>query len=592
MQTVSGAALSAFGANTNAGETQPAKRASVQTESRSWPKLVAHWKLDGDSRDAAGSHHGQGQNLEFVDGRTGRSRGAARFSGIESFIEIPDHEELQFGTGPFSIAVWVKLEQDLVSVIGDLLSKFDPVRRRGINLSITTSSPGYSGPGDAKNVLFGIDNGVNGSWIDCGRPSKSNPLIGTLTAYKGKLYAGVSDGARPGQSCRVYHYAGGMDWVDRGRVGDDLRTPSVYSMIVHQGRLYAGTGMYDWERARALKGGFNHVYVYEGGTQWRDCGEFSKGYRTTSLASFRGQLYAGDDYARCFRYEGGQKWASCGQLGSDWNVEKMFNTTTVYRGDLYAASLPGIYRYRGGAEWESIGREPFGTKQVHKLQVYGGRLYAGTWPFGKVLRHETGQQWTDCGQLGIATDKFQINEVNDLTVYNGKLYAGVIPKAEVYRYESGQEWTLLRRLVVSPDWSPAKIATWSRVPCLTIFQGRLFVGTSTCFGRYEPDLPAEAGRVFAMEAGKCVSYDDDLGAGWKHLVAVRERGRLKLYVNGTLQANAGPFDNDDYNVSNSAPLLIGFGAQNYFSGALDDVRIYSGALTQTQVADLYRPGDA
>ena len=145
---------------------------------------------------------------------------------------------------------------------------------------------------------------------------------------------------------------------------------------------------------------------------------------------------------------------------------------------------------------------------------------------------------------------------------------------------------------MSPDWSPAKIATWSRVPCLTIFQGRLLVGTSTCFGRYEPDLPAEAGRVFAMEAGKCVSYDDDLGAGWKHLVAVRERGRLKLYVNGTLQANAGPFDNDDYNVSNSAPLLIGFGAQNYFSGALDDVRIYSGALTQTQVADLYRPGDA
>ncbi len=67
---------------------------------------------------------------------------------------------------------------------------------------------------------------------------------------------------------------------------------------------------------------------------------------------------------------------------------------------------------------------------------------------GTVLRYEGQDQWTDCGQLGIATDKYQINEVNDLTVFNGKLYAGVIPKGEVYRYEGGTEcrrsWPRLR----------------------------------------------------------------------------------------------------------------------------------------------------
>ncbi len=81
------------------------------------------------------------------------------------------------------------------------------------------------------------------------------------------------------------------------------------------------------------------------------------------------------------------------------------------------------------------GRTPHGMTQVHKLQVYDGHIYAGTWPEGSVLRYEGGDQWTDCGQLGVATQQYQINEVNDLTVYNGKLHAGVLPRAEVYRFE-------------------------------------------------------------------------------------------------------------------------------------------------------------
>ncbi|MFB3924370.1 MAG: LamG-like jellyroll fold domain-containing protein, partial [Terriglobia bacterium] len=74
----------------------------------------------------------------------------------------------------------------------------------------------------------------------------------------------------------------------------------------------------------------------------------------------------------------------------------------------------------------------------------------------------------------------------------------------------------------------------------------------------------------------------------KHVVAVREKGRLKLYINGELKATSAAFDNDDYDISSRAPLLIGFGAQNYLSGILDDVQIYGGALTANQVSDLFR----
>jgi len=482
--------------------------------------------------------------------------------------------------------MWVNLNQDLASVVGNLMSKFDAPRRTGFNLAICGSSPGYSGMSDAKNIHFGIDSGVCGSWMDCGKPWKSNSLVGTLIAYKGNLYTGIADASRPEDACHMFRYGGDTEWVDCGRVGSDLKTPAVFSVVVHRGSLYAGTGQWDWFRARAGIGGLNRVYRYEGGTEWSDCGQLGNGYRVMSLASFKGDLYASDDQLKVYRYEGDQNWAYCGQLSD--GSERLVNCITPYKGHLYGSTHPGVYRFDGRASWDCIGRGPFGVTQVHKLQVYDSGLFAGTWPHGKVLRYEGGERWSDTGELGIATDQYQINEVNDLTVYNGKLYAGVLPQAEIYRYEGGQDWTLLRRLVSNPGWSASSLPTWARVTSMTVFQGRLFQGTSTCIGHYDPMAPPEAGRVFAMEAGKNVSCDDDLGAGWKHLVVTRDGRHLKLFVNGELKSESSVFDSADYDITNTLPLLIGAGPLNYFSGILSDIRLYGGGLSSAQTLDLFR----
>ena len=584
---VSALSLNAFAGSTALPDVVPEPGPALQeAEARGWPKLVAHWKMDGDCQDAAGAHHGEGHGIKFVEGRDGRAEGAAQFNGTDSFIEVEDQDDLNMEAREFSVALWVNLPENVESAPGDVLTKFDGVQRKGFNLSIAGSSPCYSSVGDAKNLHFGIDNGINGSWLDCGRPWKTNPQVSTLTVYKGELYTGLSDASRPEDACHVFRYAGGTEWVDCGRLGTHPLTVSVCSMIVHKGQLYAGTGVWDWVRAGAGVGGPSHVYRYAGGTRWEDCGQVGNGYRLMPLASFKGDLYAGNDAVKCYRYESDGNWAFCGRLGP--TSEVLCQGMTTYRGHLYGSTIPAMYRYDGGTNWVCIGRNPHGITQVHKLQVCEGRLYAGTWPQGKVLRYEGGDQWTDCGQLGIATDQYQINEVNDLTVYNGKLYAGVIPKAEVYRYEGRANWALLRSLVYRSGWRPADGHTWFRVTCLTLFQGRLYAGTSTCFGRYDPEVPPEAGRVHSMEAGKNVSYDDDLGAGWKHVVAVREKGHLKLYVNGELKSTSAAFDNSDYDISSRAPLLIGFGARNYLTGSLDDVQIYGGALNSNQVSDLYR----
>jgi hypothetical protein len=553
----------------------------IQTYKLSDPSLlVGYWKLQGDCQDYSGKGNNginRGVNLSSND--------AAQFDGAGGYIEVPNSASLQLGSRDFLITGWVKCKSGMTNVVGDIVNKYDQALRRGVNLHVSGSSPGYSSVADARNVHFGIDNAVEGTWEDCGKPWPSNSLISTLTVYKGHLYTGIADAADPRDACHVFRYEGGMKWTDCGRVGDDLTVPSVMGMVVHKGELYAATGawMVWWDLS--MKGrevvGPVHVYRYEGGTTWHDCGAIGTGDRIQSLASFGGNLYATDDAGSNWRYDGDNNWAFVGRVP----YYKILSTM-VYRNSLYGGASDTVNRYDGNAGWPPVGQWNAETEveQVHTMAVYGGSLYAGTWRFGRILRYNSDNNWTACGDLGVYTsygENMGINEVNDLTVYNGKLYAGVIPKGEVWRYEGGEQWTMLKRLVVNPDYNPADLPTWRRVPAMTIFQGRMYSGTANCTGeRPDPLKPAQPGddigKVFAYEAGKSVSYGDDLGDVWRHVAAARKGGRIELYIDGKLVAASSAFDGARFDLSNNNPLMIGFGAENYFNGSMRDVRLYSG----------------
>ena len=149
-------------------------------------------------------------------------------------------------------------------------------------------------------VHFGIDDGYVSAWEDCGKPWPSDSGVLGLIVYQGQLYC--------------------------GRLGRNPHHLSVMSMLVHQGRLYAGTGVFDWVRARGA--GFNpalsHVFVYEGGTEWRDLGQVGESIRVLCMASFNDELYVGLDRAgggHCFKYNG-SKWLDCGAPNGD-NVQNL-----------------------------------------------------------------------------------------------------------------------------------------------------------------------------------------------------------------------------------------------------------------------------
>ena len=547
--------------------------------------LVGYWKLRGDCRDYSGfGNHGQNHGVKLNSGA---------FDGRSAYIEVPNSDSLKLGARDFSLCAWVYTEKEVDDIVGDIFYMYDPALRRGITLSIDSSGGGYQAQGTDRHIHFGIDNARLSDWIDCGRPNpQSNYVSNSLTVYNGSLYAASAGAADPKDWCHVYRYDGGEKWVDCGRVGEG-RTTGVMPLTVHDGRLYAATGTIDWTRVGSGDYDAGSVYRYVGGTQWDDCGQPSDNRTLTSLASYRGKLYcaSGPTSPGIFVLSGTREWTPSKMFMKN-DPHRLFpHSMCRYDGRLYAA-FPGAFAF-DGRDWTFVGDPvPFVKKspslQTHSMTIYEGKLHAGTWPDAVVSVYEGGEHWRESGRVGVDG-----TEVNSLAVYNGKLYGGSLPRAEVCRFDGDSKWTSLKRF--SPDnWGPvpadracgAQVKEWCRATSLTVFDGKLFVSTGSCTSSVL-DAPLDLrGKVFSMEAGKVASFDRDLGSGWKHVSAVRNNGRLKLFVDGQLVAESAQFDPGEYDVSTDRPLRIGFGQTDNFAGKMSDVHVYSRALREAEIQEL------
>lgn len=525
------------------------------------PDLIAHWKLTDNARDYSGNElHGEARHLSFVDSTDNKEQGkSASFDGRSSFVEVSDNRQLQLGKEEFSLAMWIHTEQNLDDTLGDLMSKFDPKKRRGFNFSIQNFAGVTSSQSNYRHVHFGIDNGQSESqWTDHGRLGEAILIFG-MAVYDGQLFAGTCV-AGENDAGRVFRFDG-EKWTDGGSPD---RCNSVSSFAVYDGKLYVGVSKYRL-RGSSLAESENPnlggtVYRYDGDNQWTNCGKLKDVEAINGLAVYRGKLYASSMYAPAgfFRYEGGTEWTSLGAHDG-----KRVESLTVYNGDVFATGYDegAVYRY-DGKEWHQAGLIE-GATQTYGFATYRGDLYVSEWPNAKVFCWGGATQWLPAGRLG------DEKETMPLMVYNGKLYGGTLPSAEVYRYDE-PDWTQVGRVDFTPE------VRYRRAWSMAVYQGRLFVGT----------LPS--GHVHSIEFGRNVTYDHALPAGWVHLAAVRAEDELRLYVNGRRVATSANFDAADYNLTNNEPLKIGFGAHDYFNGRMRDVRLYSKALGDDEVAQLFR----
>ena len=502
--------------------------------------LIGHWRFSGDANDASGrGNHGRAFAVDLTaPGPGGRTRGAARFDGKSSYVEVPASPALGLGKGDFTLAVWVHTEESLDDVLGDLVSKYDPAARRGLNWCIKSGAGMTNSQANDRNVQFGIDAGTEPVWSDRGRPGNAVYVM-AMAVHDGKLFVGTCE-AGPGEAGHVYRYDGGSRWVD---CGSPDRCNAVTSLAAFGGKLYAGTGRYRLagsalpESTNANLGG--KIVRYDGDGNWADCGRLPDveavggmvglPRRTLRLVAVQagrllplpgGRLVAALPPAR--RRPPGRRPRRL-QRGSLRGVVRLLLRLPVRRRGL--GGLPG--------DLESTG-------QTYSFEVHAGELFVGTWPNGQVFRLDRGERWVPAGRLG------EEKEVMGMAVHNGKLYAGTLPLAEVYRFDDGTRWTRTGRLDLTPD------VRYRRAWSMAVFDGRLFCGT----------LPS--GRVHALEVGQSVTYDRALAPGWRHLAAVREGGRLSLFVDGTRVASSSSSNAPPLDLTNRQPLRIGFGTLRPF----------------------------
>jgi hypothetical protein len=259
------------------------------------------------------------------------------------------------------------------------------------------------------------------------------------------------------------------------------------------------------------------------------------------------------------RYEGGTRWTDCGTFQG-----KRVEALAVYNGAIYATGFDeaGVYRY-DGTGWEHLGVVGENT-QTYGFAVYRGSLYVSTWPTGSVYRFAGPEHWEFAGRLAME------KEAMPLAVYNGMLYSGTLPLGGVFRYDGETQWTSLGRVDNTPD------VRYRRAWSMAVFQGRLYVGA----------LPS--GQVKSISAGKSVTFDQELPAGWVHLAAVRASDQLRLFVNGQQVAHSDRFRSADFDLSNGVPLQIGRGQHDYFNGRISDVGFYHRVLSAEEIAELAR----
>lgn len=523
------------------------------------PGLIGHWKLAGDTKDSSiQGNHGIDRGVDLkATGRDGKDGSAAGFDGRGSRIEVASSKSLQFGSDEFSIAMWVNTSEELDDTLGDLLSKYDPVSRRGLNFGIQNHAGVTSSQANYRHLHFGIDNGSPiGAWTDHGQLGNAVLIYG-MAVFDGQLFAGTCE-AGQNQAGRVFRYDG-QTWTD---CGSPDKCNAVSALAVYAGRLYVGVSKYRLAGSSLTEsdnlnlGGT--VYRYDGDDDWVPCGTLPDTEAINGMVVYRGSLYAGSMYAPAgfFRYDGGTQWTSCGTPGG-----KRVESLTVHNGTIFATGYDegAVYRY-DGRQWEHLGNLE-GANQTYGFAMHNGQLYVSEWPHARVFRWGGGNQWHPAGRLG------EEKETMPLLVYNGKMYAGTLPSAEVYRFDD-PKWSKVGRLDFTPD------VRYRRVWTMAVYRGRLFAGV----------LPS--GHVHSIEVGRNVTYDRALPAGWVHLTAVRDSDHLRLHVNGKLVATSSKFKAQDYDISTDKPLNIGFGAHDYFNGRLSDVRLFGRALTEREIEQL------
>lgn len=550
----------AFSQEPNATRSEP----NLQAE------LLLHFPFQGEAGERISGWMPTAKQLIQVD----QEPQAAGFWKTGSELRLPAERAPKLGTDDFTLAMWLRCDEATATTTGDLISHYDPQTLRGFHLTLKTSTGVTSNQPNYRHLQFGIDDGCDGTWRDCGRPGESI-LAFSLAVHDGELYAGTCEPG-PTDQGRVYRYAGERDWIDCGAPD---QSNSVTSLAVYRGELYAGTGKYRVAGSSLSESENVHlggeVFRYMGGQRWQSIGKLPNTEAVGGMLVFRDRLYCTSLYkpAGFFRFEPEEvTWTALPvpqlvDAGTQAANDQRVVSLHAFDNHIFASSYDGGHVYRfDGSTWQDFGLLADNT-QTYAFANYNNALHVGTWPSGRVHRLKDIHHWLDEGRLG------EELEVMGMLVHNGRLFAGTLPLAKVYA-RSADAWQELVQLDHTPD------VKYRRVWTMAEHAGELFCST----------LPS--GHVHAYAQGTQVAWGYPFPVGWRHVAASRTQGLLSLIVDGKLIAQtevrrkSSLAADGSYNLTNAGDMRIGSGVNGSLGGQLSDVRIYRRALSSEEIQTL------
>lgn len=211
------------------------------------------------------------------------------------------------------------------------------------------------------------------------------------------------------------------------------------------------------------------------------------------------------------------------------------------------------------------------------LTICGG-AYAGLvgyWPGeGSAADMASGNNGVLIGNVGFTT-----GAKGQAFLFDGNSYVE-IPGAGKYQFGTGNfSVAYWMKADYSVDGGLGMVSKDSFMGYGSSFNGWLFNECTGCGGwglevRQIPTVGYTHARIPNLTTGV-----------WHHIVGVRQATMLYLYVDGQLATTAS--SPEIANVSTNFPMRIGAlsdGARQYFSGAIDEVKLYDHALTATEVS--------
>jgi len=277
---------------------------------------------------------------------------------------------------------------------------------------------------------------------------------------------------------------------------------------------------------------------------------------------------------------------------TEWPIEGYPFVFGVYRDEvLVATNIGNVYTYREGVLVRIRQSDGKSWQAYSMLNVYGD-LLIGQYPSGSLFVYNEEGLRPFAPPVPVPENALpNAREAQTLAVYGGRLYAGVWPWGELWRYDPDDvSWEFVARVFEDPAVSREVDAPFAkemqgrtdvynywgqRITSLACYQDALYIATMNKGGaRYRPDehafldpaTVAQYGRVFCLKGNAQVAAPFT----WREETAFRfvyDDARMAVFQDGTLLAEA-PHASRGLEGRSVAGCRFGHGVYGGFAGEI------------------------